>query len=134
MNDKILPESQFDPIEKRDSSNDYYTKALAVHQGSEYIRRDMDHLEMALAIRRVARLIESTKKFQTVSPIAALAGVDKHIGMVYEDGTWEGYRKFIIAKYNVDMGPVPENAEKPSLEKIEGTIQNWLNGEPLLFY
>lgn len=134
ISDSILPECQFDPLSKRDGSQRHYDAAITRVYDGRYIKRNLDHITMAMDIVHVARCVESIGDSEGIDPKILL---DLPVGIVFgikKDGTWNGYRNYILNKYGVDMGVVPADAQKPTAKIIEGTIQNWLNGEPLLFY
>lgn len=122
MIDYDSPDCQFDPIDQRDKSNERYRHAINLRRSGKYLKRNLNHIAIALDILQVAKCVES---------IGDIEGVDAKL---LQGGTWAGYRQYVLDKYGIDMGPVPEDAQRPDSVIIEGTIQNWLNGEPLLFY
>lgn len=134
MVDPDLPDSQFDPADQRDNSSARYAHALQMARQGKYLERNLDHVHIALEILQIAKCVVDIGDSEGVSPSLCRSFPAKTVFRIKKDGTWEGYRQHVLLKYGIDMGPVPEDAEKPSLAKIEGTIQNWLNGEPLLFY
>lgn len=134
QNNPVLPECQFDSMDVREKTHKHYAQALRYNASGARINYNLKHVAMALDILHVAQCIES---------IGDSEGIDRNVLLhlslgdvlkVKKDGTWNGYRNYILNKYGVDMGVVPADAQKPTAKIIEGTIQNWLNGEPLLFY
>lgn len=134
MVDTNLPDCQFDPADQRDNSSARYAHALKVAKEGKYLERNLDHLAMAMDIRQVAKRAEDLANIDSTENAVSVGLTPDVSYYIRKDGTWNAYRHYILMTYRVDMGPVPDDAEKPSLAKIEGTIQNWLNGEPLLFY
>lgn len=63
-----------------------------------------------------------------------LFGLNEEIINLSFDFTWENIRQYIRKVYDIDLGDTDGITETPDLDRIEGTIHNWLNGEPLLFY
>lgn len=134
LDNSLLPESQFDSEELREVKKLRYAQAMRHNRSGQPIHHNLRHVTMAMDILQVARCIESIGDSEGVNPKILLDIPIRTIFKIKNDGTWEGYRKYILEKYNVDMGEVPDGTEKPSASLIYGTIQNWLNGEPLLFY
>lgn len=134
MFDNILPDSQFYPKEERKDNLEHYGKTLKHFNSGHYIKYNLDHIQIAMDIRHVAKCINSIGDSEGIDS-SILQDLDViEIFAIKKDGTWEAYRQYVLKKYAIDMGLVPEGAERPSLSIIEATIQNWLNGEPLLFY
>ncbi|QZA70746.1 hypothetical protein AH04_273 [Erwinia phage AH04] len=134
MVDCDLPDCQFDPIDQRDGSDKHYIRAVSSRRSGKYLVRNLEHIAIALDILQVAKCVESIGDSEGVDS-KLLQG--RNINVIFGikgNGTWAGYRQYVLDKYNIDMGPVPENAQRPYSVTIEVTIHNWLNGEPLLFY
>lgn len=130
----LLPDSQLYSKEERKGDPEHYGKALNHFNSGHYIKYNLDHIHIAMDIRHVAKCIASIGDGDGIDS-AILQDLDViEIFAIKKDGTWEAYRQYVLKKYDIDMGLVPEGTERPSLSTIEATIQNWLNGEPLLFY
>lgn len=129
----LLPESQFDSEELRKIKKLRYVQALR-HNKDHQVMHNLRHVTIAMDIVHIARCIESIGDSESVDSKILLDLPVKIVFDIKKDGTWNGYRNYILNKYGVDMDQVPDDAEKPTVKIIEGTVQNWLNGEPLLFY
>lgn len=134
MLDTDLPDCQFDPIDQRDNSSERYSHALQMARQGKYLERNLDHIHIALEILQIAKCVEDIGDSEGVTSALCRSFSASTVFAIKKDGTWEGYRQHVLLKYGIDMGPVPVDAEKPTAKIIEATIQNWLNGEPLLFY
>lgn len=134
QNNPVLPECQFDTMDVREKARKHYAQALRYNASGARVNHNLDHLAMAMDIRQIAKRVEDPDHIHSTENAASLGLTPEVSYYIRKDGTWNAYRDYILMTYRVDMGPVPDDAEKPSLAKIEGTIQNWLNGEPLLFY
>ena len=134
MIDTDLPNSQLDPVDQRDDSNERYTHSLKAARSGRYLTRNLDQVHIALEILQIAKCVEDVGDSEGVTSSMCRSFPAITVFKIKKDGTWEGYRQHVLLKYGINMGPVPDDAEKPSSKIIEGTIQNWLNGEPLLFY
>lgn len=134
QNNPVLPECQFDTMDVREKVRKYYAQALRYNASGARINRNLEHIAIAMDILQVAKCVESIGDSEGVDA-KLLQG--RNINVIFGikgNGTWAAYRQYVLDKYGIDMGPVPEDAQRPDSVIIEGTIQNWLNGEPLLFY
>lgn len=63
-----------------------------------------------------------------------LFGLNEQLVDLSLEPTWAKYRDYIRAIHDFDLGDTDGVTETPDLELIEGSIHNFLAGQPLFFY